>query len=192
MKLDTLFLSFSLSHLAWCKPIILADSLEDVPRSLAAHPPAPVASSRPKHALPQTTFLDSTDAHIIQDEDEEQEIDNGPVTPSRTDQPSAVLAMDKPVSTKYLLALARGGSGRGPPASHAPEVSDEDTKAIEASSIAQIETGTVVGSADAPAEMPSYYPSVTMSRGDMLLMGSVAIFLSLVVVVELLPKLARR
>lgn len=182
MKLNSVLLSFYLAPLAWCTPvpIVLVDSLEAVTVSRAAHPPAPVASSRPQHALPQTILLDDDG----DDEAEEPVIDNSPVTPSRTAQPSAVLAAHQPVVTSYLLALARLGFGRKFPAFYATQVPDEDAAAIEASSIAQMETGIHIDGADAGPVVSSYYPSVTGGRGDMLAISLVAIFMIFVVVVE--------
>lgn len=185
MKSNAVLLSFYLAPLAWCTPvpIVLVDSLESIPvlshTPAGQHPPAPVASSRPLHALPQTVFLnDDNDAASA---DNGVDINNRPVTPSQTDTPSAVLDTPQPVASSYLLGLAKlSGFRRKFGASH---VAEEDVTAVESSSIAQMELGMQV-EPTAKTTMPSYYPCVTRERGDMLAISLVAIFIFFVAIVE--------
>lgn len=198
MRLNAVLLSFYLAPVAWCTaipiPIVLVDSLESVPVvPLGAHPPAPVATARPKHALPQTIFLDD-DVDDGSSPGWDVAIDNRPVTPSKTATPSTVLAAPQPVVTSYLLALARlSGFRRKFPAFSAANIAEEDVDAIEASSIAQMEMGVhPETAAAAKTAMPTYYPCVTRERGDMLAISLVAIFMFFVVIVETWPILLRR
>ena len=77
-------------------PIALVDKLEAI--SHAAHPPAPIAATRPEHALPKI-ILDAKGSEIL--------LDNRPITPSGSEEPSAALASPHPVSTTYLLSLTQ-------------------------------------------------------------------------------------
>jgi len=206
MRLNAVLLSFYLAPVAWCTaipiPIVLVDSLESVPVvPRGAHPPAPVAASRPKHALPQTIFLnDDVDDGSSSSDRNGVAIDNRPVTPSKTATPSTVLAAPQPVVTSYLLALARlSGFKRKFPAFYAAHIAEEDVDAIEASSIAQMELGVhpeptsaAAAATAAKTAMPSYYPCVTRERGDMLAISLVAIFMFFVIIVETWPILLRR
>lgn len=167
---------------ALCSPIpfVLVGDLEAV--SGAAHPPAPVAASRPEHALPEIIVFE------LEEEEDGQEapIDNRPVTPSATAQPSVVLASPRPITTEYLLSLAhhpwirrKGGGG-----SKLSKLPAQAVAAVESSSITQMEMGVEVSAPVARTGMPCYYASLGRGHNDVLAVSLIFIFVAVVVAVE--------
>ncbi|OIW31352.1 hypothetical protein CONLIGDRAFT_313644 [Coniochaeta ligniaria NRRL 30616] len=170
---------------ALCSPIpfVLVGDIEAV--SGAAHPPAPVVASRPKHALPKVIVFG-----FEEEDGQETPIDNRPITPSTTAQPSVVLASPRPIATEYLLSLAHHPwmrrKGGGPKLSKLPA---EVVAAIESSSTTQAEMGKRVKEMEVPVSagrigMPCYYASLGRSRNDVLAISLIFIFVAVVVVVE--------
>lgn len=172
-----------LTPAALCSPIpfVLVGDLEAV--SGAAHPPAPVAASRPEHALPKIIVFE------LEEEEDGQEapIDNRPVTPSATAQPSVVLASPRPITTEYLLSLAhhpwmrRKGGGGGSKLSKLPA---QAVAAVESSSITQMEMGVEVSVPVGRTGMPCYYARLGRGHNDVLAVSLIIIFVAVVVAVE--------
>jgi hypothetical protein len=168
--------------------MVLVGDLESVYG--AAHPPAPVAPSRPKHALPETI--------VFNPEGEDGQftpIDNRPMTPSATAQPSVVLASSRPISTQYLLSLTqhpstrRKGANRG--GRRLIKLPADAIAAVHSSSMTQMEMGMGMEAEaeDVPVAvarigMPCYYARLTRGHNDVLVVTLVFIFAAVVVLVE--------
>lgn len=156
---------------AFCTPvpIVLIDSLEAV--AGAAHPPAPVAKSRPQHALPQVVFDD--------DEDERPTgIDNSEMVPSPTMTPSQVLAAHRPLETSYLLSLHPWYRLKGKPSATNTEI----TSAAAELSVADLEV--LEAMEGARIGMPCYSRIPRVERNDLVAVCLIFLFAMVVVVVE--------
>ncbi len=181
----TLIQLYLLAPVALCSPIpfVLVGDLEAV--SGAAHPPAPVAAFRPQHALPEVIFFD-----LEEEDGQGVPIDNRPMTPSATAQPSVVLASPRPITTEYLLSLAHHPwmrrKGEGLKLSKVPA---EAVAAVESSSMTQMEIGAGAEEMDVPISvarigMPCYYARLGRGQNDVLAVSLIFIFVAVVVVVE--------
>lgn len=181
----TLIKLYLLAPVALCSPIpfVLVGDLEAV--SGAAHPPAPVAASRPKHALPEVIVF-----NFEEEDGREAPIDNRPITPSGTAEPSVVLASARPITTEYLLSLAhhpwmrRKGGG-----SKLSKLPVEAVAAVESSSMTQMEMGMEVKEVEVPVSvarigMPCYHARLGGGHNDVLAVTLIFIFVAVVVLVE--------
>lgn len=201
MRLDAVLIRLCfMAPVALCSPLpmVLVSDLEAV--AGAAHPPAPVAPSRPKHALPETI--------VFNPEDDEEDaaltvFDNSPMTPAATAQPSAVLASSRPISTQYLLSLARhpwlaavgkhrGGGGGARLTKQLPA---DAIAAVETSSFTQAEMG-MAREEDGRVEvagigMPCHYARLTRNHNDVLAVVLIFIFAAVVVLVETFSSIQR-
>ncbi|TPX10624.1 uncharacterized protein E0L32_008358 [Thyridium curvatum] len=148
--------------------------------SLGAHPPAPV---RPG----QDTVQQRRPA-------EEISIDNRPVRPSSTDDPSEVLAADRPVVTSYLMSLTGHNYRKQQPTPakdpeddifviiDAADIPKEAVDAVRHSSIAQMEVGVRQSVVQKLGKVPCY--RLTHQRNDMIVIGSVVLFVVVILLVE--------
>lgn len=190
MRFNVALAVSGLACVALSAPILVVESGDVAPEqgrtSLGAHPPAPVRPGQD----------DIERAELADD----IFIDNRPVRPSRTDDPSEVLAADRPVATSYLMSLT-GHRYSKQKASHAKGPSDEDEDeddvfviveaadipedALDAyrhSSIAQMETGFRQHVVERIGTVPCYQR--TQQRNDMIVIGSVILFVVVILLVE--------
>lgn len=190
MKFNT---ALTVTSLVWTVlsapiPIVLiriGDITSDRPTGLGAHPPAPV---RLDQLTPEFLQKVGIPADI--------RIDNRPIQPSKTDDPSVVLAADRPVATSYLMSLTgHKYAGLKPSHQKLPEPEDdgfividamdlpkEAIEAIRASSIAQMELGFRERMIERVGRMPCYH--LRRDSNDTLIIGAVVVFVLLVVVME--------
>ncbi|KAH8882652.1 hypothetical protein GQ53DRAFT_772306 [Thozetella sp. PMI_491] len=149
-------------------PIVL---VENIPAAAEQYhhlpPPAPVATARPHHALPEV-ILDVEDAAV------QVSFDNRPVTPSTDSTPEQVLEQPKPVATAYLWSL--GASWK-----KGADLPKEAWEIVEASSITKMEIGLVEGRR---AFHPCYYARLSKDHNDRLVVLLILGFIATVIVVE--------
>jgi hypothetical protein len=153
-------------------PMVLVDSLESV--AGAAHPPAPVAAARPKHALPEFIF-DAEDKY-----ERYPGYDNSHMDPSPTMTPSQVLDAHEPLETQYLLSLHPGYRRK-------MKLSAEAAAAAKGSSIAAKEMGMeeLEELEGKRIGMPCYYAKMArIERNDLLAVCLILLFAVVVVFVE--------
>lgn len=174
---STIIATLCLLAPALCTPIpmVLVDSLESV--AGAAHPPAPVATARPAHALPEFIF-DAEDKY-----ERYPGYDNSHMDPSPTMTPSQVLDAHEPLETSYLLSLHPGYRRK-------MKLSAEVAAAAEGSSIAAKEMGMEELEELEALEgkrigMPCYYAKMArIERNDLLAVYLILLFAVVVVFVE--------
>lgn len=178
---------YLLAPVVLCSPIplVLAGDLQAV--LAAAHPPAPVAASRPEHALPEVVPVQSGDAGA-----KETSIDNRPLTPSATAQPSAVLASHRPIVTEYLLSLThrpRPWRKIGSPA--VVKLPADAVGAVGSSSVAPMKMSIAAEEVEVLVRMgaPCYHIRLGPGNNDVLVVILIVVFLALVVVVEMFRRL---
>jgi hypothetical protein len=181
----TLIQLYLLAPLALCSPIpfVLVGDLEAI--SGAAHPPAPVAAFRSKHALPEVILFNSED-----EDGQGPPIDNKPITPSATAKPSVVLASPQPITTEYLLSLARHPWMRRKSGGlKLSKLTAEAVAAVESSSMTQLEMGVDLDGMEVPVSvarigMPCYHAGLGRGQNDVLAVSLIIIFVAVVLVVE--------
>ncbi|KAB5528829.1 hypothetical protein GE09DRAFT_1228584 [Coniochaeta sp. 2T2.1] len=193
MRPTTLIPLYLLAPLTLASPIpfVLVQDLEAV--SGAARPPTHVPATRPKHALPEII--------VFPIKNDDTPIDNRPITPSATAQPSVVLASPRPIATEYLLSLTHHpfmSSRKGGGAGKVVKLPAEAVEAIEDSSMTRMEMG--VGDADEAVVlpvaggrmgMPCYRARLGRGNNDVLAVSLIFIFVAVVVFVETFSSLRR-
>jgi len=168
-------------------PLVLVGDLEAV--SGAAHPPAPVAAHRPKHALPEVIVFNS-------EEDDATPMDNSPIRPSVTAQPSVILSTHRPLTTEYLLSLTHHPwmrrKGGGP--TKLVKLPADAVDAVGSSLLTQMGMGMGAEEAQLPVTvarigMPCHYARMGSGRNDVLAVSLVFIFVAVVVAAEAFSRL---
>ncbi|KAB5517356.1 hypothetical protein GE09DRAFT_1262618 [Coniochaeta sp. 2T2.1] len=193
MRSTTLIPLYLLAPFALASPIpfVLVQDLDA--DSGPSHPPTHIPATRPKHALPEII--------VFPIENDDTPIDNRPITPSSTAQPSVVLASPRPIATEYLLSVthhpfmsSRKGGGGG----KVVKLPAEAVEAVEESSMTRMEMG--VGDADEAVVlpvaggrmgMPCYRARLGKGNNDVLAVSLIFIFVAVVVFVETFSSLKR-
>ncbi|KAK3330911.1 hypothetical protein B0H66DRAFT_80833 [Apodospora peruviana] len=198
MKATNFYLALSVAPFAICAPVPISGG--------AAHPPATVPSTRPRHALPRFIHFGPD----VDDDDgiPEVEIDNRAYTPSATEDPTEVLASRRPLVTEYLMALSEekeeAVEHSPTPATKASAWSRWNRKygSAAATSQQQLSTGQHENDFISIAEMEVIVPAVQYRRpchtylpkeyNDMMVILLAVVFLLVVVSVETWGTLSHR
>ncbi|KAK3943160.1 hypothetical protein QBC46DRAFT_48929 [Diplogelasinospora grovesii] len=202
MRSSSLYFALSLASWAICAPapIVFVEDLE-VAVARATHPPVTAPNTRPKHALPLVVSGEIVigEEHVLR-----VPIDNRPITPSISDEPSAVLASPHPIKTGYLLSLAKSRGSttlRGPAAPESDRIEGGSLQKEEALrrtkdslTITEMElTVEIPSSSRIGTGMPCHYArALAREHNDMLVVLLVVAFLLVVIIVETWESVCRR